>query len=215
MKIVIIGCGRLGAGLAQTLTLRGHAVTAVDRDPAAFARLPPAVADRAVTGMGFDREVLLRAGIEQADGLAAVTGDDRVNAVVARVARQLFRVPRVVARLYDPRTAEIYRRLGIQTIAPVTWGVHRMADLLCASPLNVVQSLGSGDADLVEVDITPHLVGRTIDDLTIPGEAHVVAIVRRGATILPAHGAALQPGDRLYAVVLAASAHRLTALLEP
>ncbi len=213
MKIIIIGCGRMGAGLARTLSLQGHEVTVVDSDPAAFERLGPAFKGQTVVGVGFDREVLLRAGIQRADGLAAVTVSDEANVVAARLTSQVFRVPRVVARLYDPRKAEIYRRLGLQTIAPITWGIHQIADLLCYSPLETVLSLGSGNVDLVEVEIPPLLIGRTVNELTIPGEVHVVAISRGDKTFLPTLGTVFQQGDRLHLAVLVASADRLKALL--
>lgn len=213
MKIMIIGCGRMGAGLAQTLNLRGHGVTVVDKDPIAFERLGPAFKGQTVVGVGFDRDVLLRAGIERADGLAAVMSSDEANAVAARLASQVFRVPRVVARLYDPHKAEIYRRLGLQTISPITWGVHQIADLLCYSPLDTVLSLGSGEVDLMEAEIPPLLVGRTVNELTVPDEIQVVAINRGGKTFLPTLGTVFQEGDMLYLAVLAASTDRLKALL--
>ena len=213
MKIIIIGCGRMGAGLAQTLNLGGHSVTVIDKDPAAFERLGPAFKGQTVVGVGFDRDVLLRAGIERADGLAAVTASDEANAVAARLASQVFRVPRVVARLYDARQAEIYRRLGLQTISPTTWGVHQLADLLCYSPLETVLSLGSGEVDLVETEVPPLLVGRTVNELTVPGEILVVAISRHGTTFLPTLGTVFQDGDLIHLAVLAASADRLRALL--
>src|SRR5690349_3535005 len=144
MRLIIIGCGRMGAGLAQTLGQHGHKVTVVDADPAAFEQLGPAFTGQTVVGVGFDREVLLQAGIERADGLAAVTASDEANVVAARLARLMFRVPRVVARLYDPRKAEIYRRLDIQTISTTTWGIHRIAELLGYSQLDAIVSLGSG-----------------------------------------------------------------------
>ena len=118
MKIIIIGCGRWGAGLARSLSQAGHTVTAVDKDSAAFERLGPAYKGQTVVGLGSDRDVLIKAGIERADGLAAVTAGDETNIVVARMAKTVFRVPKVVARLYDPGKAEVYRRLGLQTIAP-------------------------------------------------------------------------------------------------
>lgn len=213
MKIIIIGCGRMGAGLAQTLNLRGHSVTVVDKDPVAFERLGPAFKGQTVVGIGFDRDVLLRAGIERADGLAAVMSSDEANVVAARLASQVFHVPRVVARLYDTRKAEIYRRLGLQTIAPITWGIHQIADLLCYSPLDTVLSLGSGEVDLVKTEIPPLLVGRTVNELTVPGEIQVVAISRGGTTFLPTLGTVFQNGDLVHLVVLAASADRLRALL--
>ena len=130
MRIIIIGCGRMGAGLAQTLCQRGHTVTVVDRNAAAFDQLGPSFEGQTVVGVGFDREVLLRAGIERADGLAAVTASDETNLVATRLARLMFRVPRAVARLYDPRKAGIYRRLGVQTITTTAWGIHRIAEQL-------------------------------------------------------------------------------------
>lgn len=213
MRIIIIGCGRMGAGLAQTLNLRGHTVTVVDNDPTAFERLGPTFKGQTVVGVGFDREVLLKAGIERADGLAAVTASDEANVVAARLASRVFHVPRVVARLYDTRQAEIYRRLGLQTIAPITWGIHQLADLLCYSPLDTVLSLGSGEVDLVEAEIPPLLVGRTVNELTVPGEIQVVAISRGGTTFLPTLGTVFQDSDLVHLAVLAASADRLRALL--
>ena len=212
MRILIIGCGRTGAGLAAALALRGHTVTVVDKEPGAFVRLGPAFGGRGVAGDGFDRAVLLQAGIEHADGLAALSGSDETNVVVARLARQVFKVPTVVARLYDPRRAEIYRRLGVQTVAPVNWAISYMAGLLCRSPLDSLLSLG-GDVDLVEVPVPPLLTGRTVADVTIPGEIQVAALRRGDHTVLPTLGTAFRPGDRLYLVVVAAAADRLRALL--
>jgi trk system potassium uptake protein TrkA len=212
MRMIIIGCGRMGAGLAQALAQRGHTVTVVDNDPAAFEVLGPAFNGKTVAGVGFDRDVLLQAGIERADGLAAVTASDEANVVAARLARLVFRVPRVVARLYDPRKAEIYRRLGILTISTTTWGIQRIAQLLCYSDLDVVMSLSSA-VDLVQVNVPPLLVGRSTQALTVPGEVHLVAIDRAGKTLLPTPETAFQEGDLLYMAVLAESADRLKALL--
>lgn len=213
MKILIIGCGRMGAGLARALEVRRHAVVVVDREQAAFGKLGAAFKGQAVAGSGVDREALLEAGIERADGLAAVTASDEVNVVAARVAMQVFRVPRVVARLYDPRKAEIYRRLGLQTITPVAWGINRIAELLCHSPLNAVHSLGSGEVDLVEAEVPPLLVGRTVGEVTIPGEVHAVAVSRAGRTFLPTPGTVFHKGDLVHLAALGTSADRLTAIL--
>jgi trk system potassium uptake protein TrkA len=212
MKILIIGCGRLGAGLAKALEQRRHAVTVVDKDPAAFGGLG-AFKGQTVEGSGIDREVLLGAGIERADGLAAVTSSDEVNVVAGRIAMQVFRVPRVVARLYDPRKAEIYRRLGLQTITPVAWGIHRIAELLCHSRLDILHSLGSGEVDIVEAEVPPLLVGRTTGEVTVAGEIHVVAVSRGGRTFLPTPGAVFHKGDLVHLAVLGSSADRLKTLL--
>jgi trk system potassium uptake protein TrkA len=213
VKIIIIGCGRLGSGLAQTLSLHGHRITAVDNDAAAFERLGPGFKGQTIVGVGFDREVLLKAGIERADGLAAVTASDEVNLVAARTASQFFRVPRVVARVYDPHKAEIYWRLGLQTLTPVTWGINRIAELLTFFPLHPTLSLGRGEVDIVEAEIPPLLVGRAVQEVTAPGEVHVVAISRSSQTFLPIPGTVFQAGDLVHFAILAASADRLKALL--
>jgi trk system potassium uptake protein TrkA len=214
MQFIVIGCGRVGAGLAQNLNQRGHAVTVVDSDPDAFQPLGPAFRGQKITGIGFDREVLLRTGIERADGLAAVTASDETNVVTAQVARHVFRVPKVVARVNHPRQAAIYHRLGLQTIAPTTWGINRIADLLCHSQLDTVLTLGNGEADIVQVEISPALVGKSVRDLSILGEVSVVAITRRGKAFLPTLGTLFEAGDQAHIAVMSTATDRLNALLE-
>ncbi|MBU5612971.1 potassium channel family protein [Geomonas azotofigens] len=213
MKVIVIGCGRLGAALAEALAGRGMRVAVVDRDEGAFERLPPSFAGSRVVGMGFDREALLRAGIESADALAALTASDEVNAVSARAARLLFRVPRVVARLYDPGKAESYRRLGIPTISHVTWGVGRIIELLCYSPVEQVRSLGAGEVELVQVELPPLLAGRGVQELTLMGEIMVVAVTRQGRTLIPTPGTLFQHGDQVHLALLTSSSARLKHLL--
>jgi trk system potassium uptake protein TrkA len=215
MRLIIIGCGRMGAGLALTLSQRGHAVTVVDSDSAALGRLGPAFKGQKVVGVGFDREALEQAGIARADGLAAVTSSDATNIVAARLARLMFRVPRVVARLYDPRKAEIYRRLGIQTISTTVWGVQRIAELLGYSELDSIASLGSGAVDIVEAAVPHLLVGRSVHDVTVVGEVQVIAISRGGTTFLPTLGTRFQNGDIVHLGVLATSIERLRSILAP
>ena len=213
MKMIIVGCGRMGAGLAETLSHNGHQVTVIDHDPAAFARLPSSFNGETIVGVGFDRDILIKAGIERADGLAAVTTSDEANAVIARIASIIFRVPKVVARLYDQRKAEIYKRLGIQTIDPATWGITRVYDLLCYSQLGTVVSFGSGDVDVVEVEVPALLVGRTVRELTAPGEFIVTAITRNNKTFLPTLGTEFQKRDLLnISVAVTSSAHLKTLL---
>jgi len=213
MRILVIGCGQMGAGLAQMLSLRGHAVTVIDKDNAAFERLGVAFNGGRVVGVGFDRAVLEEAGIARVDGVAAVTNSDEANIVIARLAREFFRVPRVVARVVEPRKAEIYRRLGLQTISTTLWGVNRIANLLTYTDLAPVFDLGS-DVELVETEAGPALAGRTVYNLTIPGELHVVSISRGGKTFLPTSGTAFQTGDRVHCAVLAGSADRLKSLIQ-
>jgi K+ transport systems, NAD-binding component len=213
MRFIVIGCGRWGAGLARTLVERGHEVSVVDVDPRAFDRLGDGFSGEQIVGSGLDREVLEHAGVERATGLAAVTFSDEVNIVVARAAREVFRVPKVIARLYDPQKAHIYRRLGIETISTVEWGVHRIADLLAYSSLEVTVSIGNGGVDIVEAEVPRLLVGRTVADLAIPGEAHVIALSREGGTFLPTQGTVLEAGDRAHLVMLASSVERLKRVL--
>ena len=213
MKILIIGCGRVGAGLAKTLMGRGHSVTIIDKDPLAFEKLGDKFKGQTILGVGFDREVLLKAGIERADGMAAVTSSDEANVVASRIARDFFHVPRVIARLYDVRQAEIYKRLGIQTIAPTGWGINRIADLLLYSPLETVSSLGSGEVEMVAVEVPRLLVGKTVRDLTVAGEIHIVSITRDNKTFLPTLGTIFREQDLLHLAVLTTSTNRLKEFL--
>jgi trk system potassium uptake protein TrkA len=199
--------------LAQSLSQRGQVVVVVDQEETAFERLGPRFMGQTVLGTGLDRDVLLQAGIARADGLAAVTGSDDTNVVLARLARQVFRVPRVVARLHDPRHTEVYRQMGIQTITPLTWGIQRLTELLCYTHLNTRLSLGSGEVDLVEVELPYLLAGRTVNELTLLGEIQVAAISREGRTFLPTLGTVFREGDRVHLLVLGSAAGRLTALL--
>ncbi|MEN9936175.1 MAG: hypothetical protein RLZZ387_2754 [Chloroflexota bacterium] len=212
MHVIVIGCGRMGAGLARSLALRGHTVAVVDRDPNAFKLIGPAFAGRTVARHAFDRDGLVQAGVERADALAAVTASDDVNVIVARAARLFFRVPRVIARLYDPRKAEIYRRLGVQTIATTTWGVNRIVELLSYSDLDAVVSLGA-DVDIVDVEAPHGLAGQPVSALYVPGEIQVVAVSRGGTTFLPTPESRFQAGDLLHLALLTTSAARLRALL--
>jgi len=213
MKIIIIGCGRLGVGLAQTLQMRGHNITVIDRDPLAFEKLGAAFKGRTVVGVGFDRDVLIEAGIEKADALAAVTASDEANAVAARIAKQVFRVPKVAARLFDPRKAEIYRKLGLPTISPVTLGVNRMAEILSVQQLSTVSGIGAGGVDLVDVEATPLIEGRTVAELTIAAEAHVVAISRGGRAFLPVANTVIKNSDILHLAVVSTSSDRVKSML--
>jgi trk system potassium uptake protein len=215
MNFLIIGCGRVGSSLAHTLSHRGHVVTVIDKDPAAIAALGTGFSGQTHMGSAFDRDVLLQAGITRSDGLAAVTGSDETNVVSAQLARQVFQVPKAIARVYDPRKAEMYRRLGIQTLNPITWGSNRIAELLSYSHLDTIVSLGSGEVDVIEAEIPQLWVGRTVSEATVPSEMHVAAISRGGHTFLPMSGAVFHAGDVVHVVVQAASADRLKGFFGP
>ncbi|MCL4559059.1 MAG: NAD-binding protein [Chloroflexi bacterium] len=213
MNIIIVGCGRFGSGLAKALTIRNHAITVIDNDPAAFEHLGPSFKGKTITGVGFDRDVLVQAGIQRADALAATMVSDEANVVTARLAKQVFRVPQVVARVYDPRKAEIYHRFGLQTISPITLGVSRMTELISFSNFSIESSLGTGEVDIVEVEVLPILVGRTVNSLAIPGEAMVVTITRADRTFLPAPTTIFQEGDLIHLAIQATSLDRIREML--
>ena len=156
MKVIIMGCGRVGEQLARLMSEEGHDIAVIDYDAAALARLGPDFKGRRVKGVGFDREVLLRAGIEQTDAFAATSSSDNANIVAARIARNIFHVPRVVARLFDPRRAEIYQRLGLVTISSTTWGAERIRELLTHAQLDSVRSFGGGEVAMLEIEVPPH-----------------------------------------------------------
>lgn len=214
MHIIIIGFGRQGSNLAQALLLQGHSVVVVDKEANAFEHLPSGFKGKTIVGIGFDQDVLREAGIERADGFAAVTSSDEANFIAARIAKQIFRVPKVVARLYDPGQAEIYSRLGLQTIAPIAWGSHRIMDLILMSQLEINCEFGAGNVELVSLEAPLLSVGRAIESLTMPGEFQVVAVTRGGKSFLPNQGTILQNGDLIHMVVLTSSATRLDLLVK-
>lgn len=214
MNLLIVGCGRLGAGLAGKLALGGHCLTVVDHVPETLARLGPAFKGGRLVGSGLDRETLLAAGIARMDGVAAVTGSDDINVVVARAARHIFRVPRIVARVYDPAKAQVYRQLGIVTISPIAWGINRLIDSLTFPELDVVASLGSGDVELVQAEVSARLSGRMVRDVNLPGQVQVVAL-RRGVHFqLPSAETRLALRDTLCLAVVPSAMEQLRALLE-
>jgi trk system potassium uptake protein len=213
MKIMIIGCGRMGAGLALFLARSGHQVSVLDNDPAAFERLGIGFKGPTLLGDALGREALVSGGIDQADALAALTPSDNINIVVARLAREMFKVPKVIARMYDPRQSEIYRRLGVQTISPVSLSIQRLSELLTFSRLDIVHSLGSGEVGIVEAEVPLLLVGRKVQDVDIAGEIQVVSISRGGKTVIPTTGSVFKKGDMVHIAVVAASEDHLKSLL--
>jgi trk system potassium uptake protein TrkA len=212
MRVIIIGCGRVGEQLARLLVDEGHQVSVIDFDARALERLGPNFKGQKITGVGFDREVLIEAGIERADAFAAASSSDNVNIVAARIAHNIFHVPRVVARLFDPQRAEIYRRLGMLTISSTTWGAERLRELLTTAELDPLISFGSGEVSLVNFDIPSHLVGRMVKDLTVPTEISIVSITRQGAAFIPTLGSQFKEGDVVQVAILASALERFKTL---
>lgn len=213
MKIIIMGCGRVGEQVSRLMADEGHEVVVIDYDANALARLGPEFKGRKVKGIGFDKNVLVDAGIEQADAFAATSSSDNANIVAARIARQVFRVPTVVARLYDPRRAEIYRRLGMRTISSTTWGAERIRELLIHRDLDPVTTFGSGEVCLVELQVTPRLVGRNVKHLSVPGEVGVAAITRQGQAFIPISGTEFRAGDVIHLIILASGMDRFKEMV--
>lgn len=201
MHVVVVGCGRVGSGLAATLETEGHTVAVIDRQERAFRRLPEDFQGRKIVGVGFDRERLKAAGIEQAGALAAVTNGDNSNIVVARVAREAFQIERVVARIYDYRRAQIYERLGIPTVATVQWATERVLRKILPDAHAVEWVDPSAKVCMVERTVPPQWAGRRLLDLEVEGVAKVVAVSRLGEASLPDPKVVAQEGDVVWVAV--------------
>lgn len=212
MRVVVVGCGRVGAGLAAGLAAAGEVVAVIDKDPKAFERLGEAFGGLTVEGIGFDRDVLERAGAASADALVAVTGGDNSNVVAARVARDAYRVPRVIARIHDPRRAALYEELGVVTVSSTGWALRRIRDHLEHRTLKEEQTFGRGEVSLLRLELPQHLVDRSVAD--VEGEGlRVVSVTRRGGAFVPGPGTALAEGDVVRLAVGSGGRERLDALL--
>jgi trk system potassium uptake protein len=213
MKIIIMGCGRVGSQVSQLLVKLGHEVTVIDHDANALARLGPDFKGRVVRGIGFDRNILLEAGVETAEALVTASSSDNANIVAARIARNIFRVPRVVARLYDPVRAEVYQRLGLTTISSTAWGAERIVEVVTHADLDLIHVFQDGGTSLVRVEIPTQLNGHQVLQMNIPGEVMVIAITRNDQTFIPVSGAEFHEGDVVYLAVIPSSMNRLEQLL--
>lgn len=201
MHVVVVGCGRVGAGLAGILEDSGHTVAVIDKAQKAFRRLPGGFSGRTILGVGFDRDLLREAGIEEAGALAAVTSGDNSNIMVARTAREVFGVEHVVARIYDPRRAAIYEKLGIPTIATVQWTTDRVLRRILPDVPATEWIDSSASVVLVERPVSPSWAGRRLADLDFPGLAKVAALSRLGVGQVPALDLVTQEGDVVYMTV--------------
>jgi len=213
MKIIIVGCGRVGAALAQSMSANQHDVTVVDSNPAAFDRLGVSFRGRTVVGICFDRDVLIRAGIKTAEAFAAVTSSDNANALAARIARDRFAVPRVIARIYDPQRRALYDKLGLETISSASWGAAQIERLLTAPEFQSVYSICDGEVQLVQVMVEDALNGRPASLLTQPDESIVVALTRASRTFIPKPDTVLQIGDIVMVGVKAEAMKHLKSIV--
>ncbi len=214
MHVVVVGCGRVGSGLARAVDAAGHSVAIIDFKERAFRRfLAEGFSGRTIVGIGFDRDRLAEAGIEQADAVAAVTSGDNSNIVVARVARETYGVERVVARIKDPRRAAIYERLGIATIAPAQWATERVLRRILPTAGDVEWIDPSAKVVLIERLAPVGFVGRKLAELEEEGLARVVAVSRLGVSQLPTPSLVVQEGDVLYLAALGDGVDALDAHL--
>jgi len=201
MHVVIAGCGRVGSDLTVSLSRKGHTVSVVDKNPHAFERLPPGFEGQTLVGIVFDRETLEAAGIREAGAFVAVTNGDNSNIVSARIAREHYNIDRVVARIYDPRRAEIYRRLGIPTVATVQWASAEIYDQLFHGIEHTELAIGDGDMVLLRLEVPADLAGQPVSELGEPGKALVVALDRMGSASIPSEGMTFQKGDIAHVIV--------------
>jgi trk system potassium uptake protein TrkA len=208
-SFIIVGCGRVGGELAVSISNKGHNVTVMDSSLRAFDRLGSDFRGRTVQGDALDHDALKRAGIETATGLAAVTTSDSANVVAARVARDIYHVDHIVARIYDPSRAPIYAKLGLPTIASSSWGAQRIEQLLLHPGLQSLCAAGNGEVQIYEISVPEEWDGRRMDEILPAGHAVPVALARGGQGRLPTSDMALKVHDILLVSATAEGASRL------
>lgn len=214
MHVVIGGYGRVGRYLATMLEERGHSVAVIDHSEEAFARAGADIKGRRIAGEVFDRLTLMKAGIERADAFVAVTSGDNSNIVSARIARERFGVPMVVARIYDPRRAVIYERFGIPTVSSVKWSGAMLLASLLEPGVKTVTVYGGGEVVTISAFASAMLTGKLVNDVDYPGKFRVSAIVRDGVAMLPEPRTELREGDRLQVTVTRDALPELKKLLD-
>lgn len=216
VHVIIMGCGRVGSSLSHALDDAGHSVAVIDQDATSFRKLGPSFGGTTVTGVGFDRDTLIEAGIERADSFAAVSSGDNSNIVAARVARESFGVKYVVARIYDPRRAEIYQRLGIPTVASVRWSTDQVLRRLLPGGVHEDYRDPSGRVVLAQMHVNPAWIGLPLRRLEQEKRVRIAYLTRLGEGQLPAVDGVLQDGDLLHVIVTESDAARAEqALAQP
>lgn len=214
MRVVIAGCGRIGSALAVRLAREGNDVRVIDQDPARRRRLPPDFPGRFHPGNGFSRRVLDEAGTARSDALVAVTSHDNRNLVIARTAKETYRVPIVLAGVHDPRHVSLYEGFGIPVVCDVAWSVHRLHRMLLHRDLEPEVTFGDGETLLFRSVLPHYLTGRRLRDLEVDGEIRVVEVTRQGRSLLPSHTTAAASGDVVTFAVAATSLRKVRAFLD-
>jgi trk system potassium uptake protein TrkA len=208
MYVIIVGCGRVGSELAKLLSNEGHNVVVIDRSPVSFERLGSTFNGLTKVGNGFDLELLKQVGIEKADAFCAVTNGDNTNLISAQVAKKIFKVPKVFARVYDPQRAHIYAALGLDIISGTILFAAMLRDKIIESRFSSYL-IETKDLGVIEIEVKNDLVGKAIQDINLPGEFLVVAIRRLQGVILPEAQTILKNKDTLMAVVKVASLNKI------
>ncbi len=211
MHIVVMGCGRVGSSLARRLQRQGHTVAVIDQDAEAFRRLGPEFTGTQVKGMGFDRKTLAEAGIADAGAFAAVSSGDNSNILAARVAREQFGIDHVVARIYDPKRAAVYERLGIPTVATVPWTVDRFMRVLLEDEPTELWRSPTGDVVLLQIPIHDGWIGLRLSELEVAAGARAAYLNRFGASILPNMDSVVQSGDQVVVLASASDVQEVAA----
>ncbi|MCX5703642.1 MAG: TrkA family potassium uptake protein [Candidatus Omnitrophica bacterium] len=210
MNIIIVGCGRVGSELAKLLSSEGHNVVVIDRSQASFERLGGTFNGLTIAGNGFDLKLLKQAGIEKADAFCAVTNGDNTNLISAQVAKKIFKVPKVLARVYDPQRAYIYISLGLDIISGTILFAAMLRDKIIESRFSSYL-IETKELGVIEIEVKNNLIGKSIQDINIPGEFLVVAIRRMEGIVIPEPGTVLKAKDILMAVVKVTSLEKVRA----
>lgn len=197
MKVLIVGCGRLGADLAYRMYRRGHDVSVIDLSPAAFTLLPSDFQGRLNEGDVMNQEILHRAGIEDADAVAVMTNSDTLNAVIGHLARTTFNVPNVIVRNYDPLSKPLIEAFDLQHVSATIWGAQRVEELICHAEVRTLLSAGNGEIEIYEFTIPEEWQGRALKDLINPANARAVSLTRVGKAELPGDDMVFEEGDVL------------------
>ena len=208
-----MGCGRVGATLAQSLESRGHSVAVIDQNPEAFRRLDSEFTGKRVTGLGFDRQTLVQAGVEDAYAFAAVSDGDNSNILAARVVRETYGVGNVVARIYDPHRAENYQRLGIPTVATVRWTADQVLRRMLPMGATDEYRDASGQIVMAQMDVHPGWVGRPLHHIEAATGARVAYLTRYGDGVLPDPATVLQENDLVHMLLVATDLPKVERVL--
>jgi len=208
MHVIIVGCGRVGAELAKLLSNEGHNVVIIDKSRDSFDRLGSTFNGLTMPGNGFDLELLKQVGIEKADAFCAVTNGDNTNLISAQVAKKIFKVPRVVARVYDPQRAHIYAALGLDIISGTTLFASMLRDKIIESRFSSYL-IESKELGVFEIEVKDDLIGKTPADINIPQEFMIVAIRRLSGAVIPENSTVFKPKDVLMAVIKVTSLDKI------